>query len=44
MTATQQIEVKDSAARSAQAVDDLRDVQGEKMILNMQMLQRITKK
>ena len=35
MTATQQIEVKDSAARSAQAVDDLRDVQGEKMILNM---------
>ena len=35
MTATQQIEVKDSAARSAQAVDDLRDVQGEKMILNV---------
>ena len=35
MTATQQIEVKDSVARSAQAVDDLRDVQGEKMILNM---------
>ena len=35
MTATQQIEVKDSAARSAQALDDLRDVQGEKMILNM---------
>ena len=35
MAATQQLEVKDSAARSAQAMDDLRDVQGEKMTLNM---------
>ena len=33
--AIQQLEVKDSAARSAQAMDDLRDVQGEKMTLNM---------
>ena len=38
MTATQQIEVKDSVARSAQAVDDLRDVQGEKMILNLSLI------
>ena len=35
MVATRQIEVKDSAASSVQAMDDLQDVQGEKMTLNM---------
>ena len=35
MAAFQQIEVKDSAARSAQAMDELQDVRGEKMTLNM---------
>ena len=35
MAATKDIEVSDSAARSAQALDELQDVQGEKMILNM---------
>jgi len=35
MTVTQKLEVKDSVACTAQAVDDLQDVQGEKMTLNM---------
>ena len=35
MGATKDIEVNDSAARSAQALDELQDVQGEKMTLNM---------
>ena len=35
MAATKGIEVSDSAARSAQALDELQDVQGEKMTLNM---------
>ena len=35
MAATRQIEVRDSAASSVQAMDDLQDVQGEKMTLNM---------
>ena len=35
MVATRQIEVKDSVASSVQAMDDLQDVQGEKMTLNM---------
>ena len=35
MTVTQKLEVKDSVASTAQAVDDLQDVQGEKMTLNM---------
>ena len=35
MTVTQKLEVKDSAACTAPAVDDLQDVQGEKMTLNM---------
>jgi len=35
MAATKDIEVSDSAARSAQALDELQDVQGEKMTLNM---------
>ncbi|MGB1790484.1 MAG: NADH dehydrogenase (quinone) subunit D [Limisphaerales bacterium] len=35
MAATKDIEVSDSAARSAKALDELQDVQGEKMTLNM---------
>ena len=35
MAATRQIEVRDSAASSVQAMDELQDVQGEKMTLNM---------
>ena len=35
MAATRQIEVRDSAASSVQAMDKLQDVQGEKMTLNM---------
>ncbi len=35
MAATKDIEVSDSVARSAQALDELQDVQGEKMTLNM---------
>ena len=35
MAATKDIEVSDSGARSAQALDELQDVQGEKMTLNM---------
>src|ERR1035441_2153398 len=35
MATIQDIEVRDSAARSAQAADELQDMQGEKMILNM---------
>jgi len=35
MAATKDIEISDSAARSVQALDELQDVQGEKMILNM---------
>ena len=35
MSATQDIEFRDTAARSASAADELSDVQGEKMVLNM---------
>ena len=35
MAAVKDIEVSDSAARSAKALDELQDVQGEKMTLNM---------
>ena len=35
MSATQDIELRDTAARSASAADELSDVQGEKMVLNM---------
>ena len=35
MAATRQIEVRDTAASSVQAMDELQDVQGEKMTLNM---------
>ena len=35
MAAFQQIEVKDSPGRSAQAMDELQDVRGDKMTLNM---------
>src|ERR1035441_4125392 len=35
MLEVQDIEVRDSAARSAQAADELQDMHGEKMVLNM---------
>jgi len=35
MSATQDIEFRDAAARTASAADELSDVQGEKMVLNM---------
>jgi NADH-quinone oxidoreductase subunit D len=35
MAATQDIEFKDPAARAAAAAEDLRDMQGDKMVLNM---------
>jgi NADH-quinone oxidoreductase subunit D len=35
MAAVQDIEIPDSAARNALAVDELQDMQGEKMVLNM---------
>jgi len=35
MATTQDIEIRDSAARANEAVDELRDMQGEKMVLNM---------
>src|ERR1700743_4011110 len=35
MAQVQDIEIRDSAGRTAQAVDDLQDVQGDRMILNM---------
>src|SRR5450432_1456801 len=35
MATVQDIAIPDSAARSAQAVDELQDMQGEKMVLNM---------
>ena len=35
MSATKDIEFRDTAARSASAADELSDVQGEKMVLNM---------
>ena len=35
MATVQDIEIRDSAARAAQAADELQDMQGEKMVLNM---------
>jgi NADH-quinone oxidoreductase subunit D len=35
MATVQEIEIPDSAARTAAALDDLQDMQGEKMVLNM---------
>jgi NADH-quinone oxidoreductase subunit D len=35
MATVQDIEIRDSAARTAAAVDELQDVQGERMVLNM---------
>ena len=35
MATVQDIEIRDSAARSAAAAEELRDLQGEKMVLNM---------
>ena len=35
MATVQDIEIRDSAARAAQAAEELQDVQGEKMVLNM---------
>ena len=35
MATVQDIEVRDSAARSAQAAEELQDMHGEKMVLNM---------
>jgi NADH-quinone oxidoreductase subunit D len=35
MSITQKIEICDSAARASDAVEELRDMQGEKMVLNM---------
>src|ERR1700678_2408605 len=35
MATVQEIEVRDSAARTAQAVEDLQDTQGDRMVLNM---------
>jgi len=35
MATVQDIEIRDSAARAAQAAEELQDVQGDKMILNM---------
>ena len=35
MAQAQDIEIPDSAARAAQAVDDLPDIEGERMVLNM---------
>ena len=35
MSATQDIEFRDTAANAASAMDELSDVQGEKMVLNM---------
>ena len=35
MSSVQEIEIRDSAARAAQAADELQDVQGERMVLNM---------
>jgi NADH-quinone oxidoreductase subunit D len=35
MATVQDIEIPDSATRNAQAVDELQDMQGEKMVLNM---------
>jgi len=35
MATVQDIEIRDSAARAAQAADDMQDLHGEKMVLNM---------
>ena len=35
MAQVQDIEIPDSAARAARAVDDLPDIEGERMVLNM---------
>src|SRR5579863_6678800 len=35
MATVQDIEIRDTAARAAQAVDELQDMHGEKMVLNM---------
>jgi len=35
MSSTQEIEIQDTAASAAVAVDELSDVRGEKMVLNM---------
>ena len=35
MATVQEIEIRDTAARTAAAMDELQDVQGEKMVLNM---------
>src|ERR1700761_2228494 len=35
MAQVQDIEIRDSAGRAAQAVDDLQDIQGDRMVLNM---------
>src|SRR5580693_1451215 len=35
MATVQDIEIRDSAARAAQAVEDAQDIHGEKMVLNM---------
>src|SRR6202050_4541532 len=35
MSTVQDIEIKDPAARAAAAADDLQDIHGEKMVLNM---------
>src|ERR1700748_3896606 len=35
MAQVQDIEIRDSAARAAQAVEDAQDIHGEKMVLNM---------
>ena len=35
MATVQEIAVRDSAARTAQAVEDLQDTQGDRMVLNM---------
>jgi NADH:ubiquinone oxidoreductase subunit D len=35
MATVQDIEIRDSAARAAQAADELQDIHGEKMVLNM---------
>ena len=35
MATVQDIEIRDSAARTAQAVEEAQDIHGEKMVLNM---------
>ena len=35
MATVQDIEIRDSAARAAQAAEELSDAQGERMVLNM---------